>query len=141
MLNYWSILYFISSLEATRSWPQRAGKEFYCNWGSPTFAWRKWKNRGLITNSLCDSFPLWYSSLNFFFSFFRCGELMVVLKHQYPRRTLVNFTVEIATLSFTRTILVKRKKITICAVGSAKIASRYLWYNLINFVFLIVFVF
>lgn len=50
---------------------------------------------------------------------------MAVLKHRYQRRILVNFTVEIATLSFTLTILMKRKKITTCAVGLAKIALRY----------------
>ncbi|KAI3808853.1 hypothetical protein L1987_24816 [Smallanthus sonchifolius] len=53
-----------------------------------------------------------------------CGRLMAVLKHQYQRRTLVMFTVEIATLFFTPTILMKRKKIATCVVGSAKIASR-----------------
>ncbi|KAI3817783.1 hypothetical protein L1987_11581 [Smallanthus sonchifolius] len=39
-------------------------------------------------------------------------------------RTLVMFTVEIATLFFTPTILMNRKKIATCVVGLSKIASR-----------------
>ncbi|CAI9281085.1 unnamed protein product [Lactuca saligna] len=45
-------------------------------------------------------------------------------RRNYPRRIFENFTVEIAIFVFTPTILMKRKKITTCAVGLGRIASR-----------------